>query len=404
MPEYAQESFVAAPRPVAPAPRTDFLPFAPPTLGEEEIAEVVDTLRSGWLSTGPKTLRFEQDFAGAIGAETGLALSSCTAGLHLALMALGIQPGDEVITTPYTFCATANVIEHMGAKTILADVQPDTLNIDPACVEAAVSGNTRAIIVVHLGGHPVDLDEIRAIAAPRGIPIVHDAAHALPAHYRGEVIGSGTELTAFSFYATKNLTTAEGGMLVGDPEMVERARVLSHHGMSRDSWQRYSRSGNWYYEVVEAGFKCNMTDIQASLGLWQLKRLPGFHRRRGEVAAAYTAAFARHPALEPPASRPYVGHGWHLYVLRLRPEALRIGRDGFLEELAGRNIGASVHFIPIHMHPYYRNRYGWAEGDFPVAADSYHRALSLPLHPGLSVQDVQDVIGTVLGIVEDNSA
>jgi dTDP-4-amino-4,6-dideoxygalactose transaminase len=264
MPEFAQEPAPDKPYFVEPVLHTDFLPFAPPTLGEEENAEVVDTLRSGWLSTDPKTKRFEQEFSGALGAETGLALSSCTADLHLALSVLDIESGDEAITTPYTFCATANTIEHVGAKTVLADVEPDTLDIDPAAVEAAITGRTRAIMVVHLAGHPVYLDEIRAIAGRRGIPSIQDAAHSLSASYRGEAIASHTDFTAFSFYATKNLTTAEGGMLVGDSGLVEKARVLSLHGMSRGSWRRYARSGNWYHEIVEPGFKHNIMDIQAA--------------------------------------------------------------------------------------------------------------------------------------------
>lgn len=403
MPQPTHRSSIAKPRFVKPALRSEFLSFAPPNLGDEEIAEVVDTLRSGWLSTGPKTKRFERDFAHSVGAQTGVALSSCTAGLHLSLMALGVGPGDEVITTPYTFCATANVIEHVGATTILADVQPDTLNIDPERIKTAISERTRAVIVVHLAGHPVDLSEIRAVTAPRGIPVIQDAAHSLPATYRGEKIGSGPELTAFSFYATKNLTTAEGGMLLGDPELVEKCRILSLHGMDHDSWQRYTRCGSWFYEVVAPGFKYNMTDIQASLGIWQLVRLEGFHRRRAEIAAAYTTAFSEHPALGPPVTRPYVGHAWHLYILRLHPDGLRIGRNEFIEELGSRNIGTSVHFVPIHMHPYYRDRYGWAENDFPIAAANYRRAISLPLHPGLSDQDVEDVIEAVLDVAEAHS-
>jgi dTDP-4-amino-4,6-dideoxygalactose transaminase len=372
-------------------------------VGEEEIAEVVDTLRSGWISTGPKTKRFESEFATYVGTDAALALASCTAGLHLALAALGVGPGDEVITTPYTFCSTANVIEHVGATTVLADVQPDTLNIDPAAVDAAITARTKAIVAVHLAGHPADLDEIHSAAEPHEIAVVQDAAHSLPALYRGRRIGSDTDLTAFSFYATKNLTTAEGGMLTGASDLVEQARVLSLHGMNRDAWQRYARSGSWFYEVVSPGYKYNMTDIQASLGVWQLRKLEGFQRRRHQVAAAYTEAFSQHECFEVPTVRSYVTTAWHLYVLRLRTSALTIDRAQFIQELAARNIGTSVHFIPIHVHPYYSGKYHWSPHDFPIAFDSYERAISLPLHPGLSDADVADVVHAVIDVADKHT-
>jgi len=251
----------------APARRNQFLPFSPPLLGEEEIREVVDTLRSDWITTGPKTKRFEGEFAEHLGAPSALALSSCTAGLHTALATLGVGPGDEVITTPLTFTASVNVIEHVGARPVLVDVEPDTLNLSPAAVEAAVSWNTSAILPVHYAGHPVDLDPIADIARRFDLALVEDAAHALPARYKGRLIGSGDNPVSFSFYATKNLTTAEGGMLTGGAAFLERARVLSLHGMSRDAWKRYDKGGSWRYEVLAPGFKYNMTDIQASLGL-----------------------------------------------------------------------------------------------------------------------------------------
>lgn len=381
------------------ARRREFLLFSPPAIGEEEIAEVIDTLRSGWITTGPKTHRFEREFAAFQGAPAVLALNSCTAGLHLALVALGIGPGDEVITTTLTFSATANVIEHVGARPVLVDVEPDTLNLSPAAVECAITSRTRAIIVVHYGGHPADLDGIRALAYPRGVEIIEDAAHALPASYRGVRIGAGDNPVSFSFYATKNLTTGEGGMLTGTPGLIERARVLSLHGMDRDSWKRYSRAGGWAYDVVAPGFKYNMTDIQAALGLAQLRKLSVFQRRRREIVAAYNAAFGVVPALELPVERPEVEHSWHLYVLRLQPAALRISRDEFIDELKARNIGTSVHFIPVHLHGYYRKRYGYLPGAFPVAEESYRRMFSLPLHPTLSEEDVGHVIGAVLDVV-----
>ena len=381
-----------------------FLPFSPPLIGEEEIAEVVDTLRSGWISTGPKTKLFEAEFAQFVGAPAALGVNSCTAALHLALLCHGIGPGDEVITTPMTFCATANVIEHVGATLVLADIEPDTLNIGPAQVETAITPRTRAIIPVHYAGHPVDMVPLCDLAARHGLHIIEDAAHALPAHYRGEMIGRGAHLTAFSFYATKNITTAEGGMLVGDPALIEEAQVLSLHGMNRDAWQRYGKGASWHYDVMCPGWKYNMTDIQASLGMWQLRKLPGFHQRRREVVQAYNEAFADHEALELPVTRPDVEHAWHLYPIRIRPEALREGRDHIIEELATRNIGTSVHFIPIHLHPYYREKYGFQPGDFPVAYSNYLRLISLPLNAGMTDGDVDDVIAAVLDILDQHGA
>ena len=381
-------------------PRGEFLAFSPPTVGEEEIAEVVDTLRTSWITTGPKTKRFEGEFASYVKAPGALALNSCTAGLHTALSVLGIKRGDEVITTPITFAASVNVIEHVGARPVLVDVEPDTLNIDPEAVAKAVTRRTRAILPVHFAGHPVELDALHDIASARRLAIVEDAAHALPARYRGKLIGSGENPVAFSFYATKNLTTAEGGMLTGSPDFLERAAIMSLHGMSRDAWKRYGKGGNWFYEILTPGFKYNMTDIQASIGLRQLARLAGFQQRRREVVAAYRDAFIAHPAFELPTERPHVEHAWHLYVLRLRPGTLRISRAQFIDELTARNVGTSVHFIPIHLHPFYRDRYGYKPKDFPVAHAAYERMFSLPLHPGLSESDVDDVIGAVLDVAD----
>jgi len=378
------------------------LPFSPPLIGEEEISEVVDTLRSDWITTGPKTKRFEKEFAAYLDAPGALALNSCTAGLHTALATLGIGPGDEVITTPMTFAASVNVIEHVGAQPILVDVEPDTLNIDPALVAAAITPRTRAVLPVHFAGHPADLDPIAELATTHRLAVVEDAAHALPARYRNRPIGAGGNPAAFSFYATKNLTTAEGGMLTGDAEFLDRARVVSLHGMSRDAWKRYERGGSWFYEVVLPGFKYNMTDIQAALGLWQLRKLAGFQERRRAVVRMYDEAFGQNDALELPARRPEVEHAWHLYVLRLRPGALRIHRDEFIEELRQRNIGTSVHFIPIHVHPYYRDKYHYQPDSFPVAYGNYQRMLSLPLNPRLADGDVHDVIEAVLDVVRQH--
>jgi dTDP-4-amino-4,6-dideoxygalactose transaminase len=376
--------------------RREFLLFSPPAVGQEEIDEVVDTLRSGWITTGPKTQQFEAAFRDRVEAPSALALNSCTAGLHLGLLALGVRAGDEVITTPMTFCACANVIEHLGATPRLVDVEPDTLNIDPVAIEAAVTPRTRAIMPVHYAGHPADLDPIYDIACHRGLGVIEDAAHGLPARYKGRLIGSGPNPVSFSFYATKNLTTGEGGMLTGEPELLAQARRLGLHGMSRDAWKRYGPGGSWFYQIEEPGFKYNMTDVQAAMGLAQLRKLDRFQQRRREVAASYNAAFEGIDSLEVPAERPEVEHAWHLYVLRLRPEALRISRDQFIEELAARNIGTSVHFIPIHLHPYYRQKYEYAPAAFPTALGNYHRLLSLPLHPRLTDEDVGDVVTAVL--------
>lgn len=383
--------------PSAPEARRTFLPFSPHAVGEGEIAAVVDVLRSSWITTGPRTRAFEREFAGTVRAPGALALNSCTAALHLALVALGVGEGDEVITSPLTFAASVNVIEHVRAKPVLVDVEPDTLTIDPAGVERAVTSRTRAVIPVHFAGHPADLGALEAIAEPRRIPLLEDAAHAFPAHYRGRPVGQNN-LAAFSFYATKNLTTAEGGMLTGPPELIDRARVLSLHGMDRDASRRYERGGSWRYDVLAPGYKYNMTDIAAAIGLVQLARTDAMHERRRAIVAAYLDAFADDEAFELPVEHADVRHAWHLFVLRLRPGALRIDRDRFIDELTARNIGTSVHFIPIHLHPFYRDRYGFAPQDFPVAFGNYGRALSLPLTPALSDGDVSDVIQAVLDV------
>jgi len=380
--------------------RTKFLQFSPPSISREEIDEVVDTLSSDWITTGPKTKRFEQEFAAYLGADAALALNSCTAGLHLALAVLGIGSGDEVITTPLTFCSTVNVIEHVGARPLLVDVDAETLNISPSSVEKAITPRTRAVMPVHYTGHPCEMDEIMNIAGERRLFVVEDAAHALSAQYKGKTIGTIGDLTAFSFYATKNLTTAEGGMLTGERGLIEQARSLSLHGMNRDAWKRYDKGGSWYYEVESPGFKYNMTDIQASIGLQQLKKLNGFQQRRQEIVRKYNEAFASCPCVQVPVQRPYVKHAWHLYTLRLNLDTLKIGRDRFIEELKERNIGTSVHFIPIHLHPYYREKYGFQPEDFPVAYSNFLRLISLPLYPRMSDHDADDVIEAVLDVAE----
>lgn len=392
--------------------RSEFLHFAPPLIGEEEIEEVVQTLRGGWLTTGPRTQQFETEFAQYVGAPSALALNSATSAMHVALAALGIGEGDAVVSTTMTFASTIHVIEHQRARPILVDVEKDTLNIDPEQIEAAVkrTPNVKAILPVHLYGHPSDMAAIYDIAQRNGLAVVEDAAHSLPARYQGRMIGAPQpgfdfpNLFAFSFYATKNLTTGEGGMLTGPPALLEDARVWSLHGMSRDAFKRYTAEGSWRYEVVLPGFKYNMPDLQAAIGIHQLKRLEKMQRRREAIVAQYDEALGHMEQLETPVARPGVESAWHIYLLRLRPGRLKIDRNVFIEELRERNIGASVHFIPVHLHPYYRDRYGFRPQDFPVAQSNFERMLSLPLSPAHSDQDVADVIEAVTDIVHQHRA
>lgn len=373
--------------------RDSFLPFSPPCLDDDEIAEVTDSLRSGWITTGPKCKAFESAFAARLNSPAAVAVSSCTAALHTALAVLGLGPGDEVVTSCLTFCSTVGVIEHVGATPVLVDTEPDTLNLDPAAVAAAVTDRTRVILPVHYGGHPCDMAPLRKIAAKHGLEIVEDAAHALPARYGDQWIGQGQNPVAFSFYATKNLTTAEGGMLTGSPEFIEKARVASLHGMSKDAWKRYDKGGSWYYEVVMPGFKYNLPDVLAAIGLAQLRKLDRMQARRREAVVRYGEAFADLP-LVLPVERDGVESAWHLYPVRLSDEAA-VSRNALIERLAAANIGTSVHFIPIHFHPYYQEKYGWREGMFPVAEDAFGRVVSLPMHGGLAEADQGDVIGAL---------
>ncbi len=382
-------------------PRTTFLPFALPHITQAEIDEVVDTLRSGWLTTGPKTKRFEREFAGRVGAPHALAVNSATAAMHLALDALGLQPDDEVIVPVYTFTATAEVVVYFRARPVFVDVDPVTCNLNPTQLVKCITPRTKAIIVVHVAGLPAEMDTILAIARAHNLPVVEDAAHAFPAQYRGRMIGSISDMTAFSFYATKTLSTGEGGMLTtANPEYAERVAMMTLHGISRDAWKRYSAEGSWYYEVLQAGYKYNMTDLAAALGLHQLARSEWLLARRQAIARRYTEAFSQWPEVETPPNPAHVGHAWHLYILRLRLERLTITRDAFIRALTQANIGASVHFIPLHLHPFYRKTYQLMPDDFPVALHSYQRAISLPIYPGMTDEDVEDVIATVEQIVE----
>ncbi|GAB4471722.1 MAG: DegT/DnrJ/EryC1/StrS family aminotransferase [Anaerolineae bacterium] len=388
------------PTEITPPARKEFLPFCLPDIGEEEIEEVAQVLRSGWITTGPRTREFERRLGEYVGARHAIAVNSCTAALHIALAALGIGPGDEVVTSPMTFCSTVNVIVHLGGTPVFADIGSD-YNIDPAEIERRITPRTRAIIPVHYSGQPCRMDDILACARDHGLRVVEDAAHAIGASYHGRMVGAIGDITAFSFYATKNLTTAEGGMITtDDDDLAERMRLLALHGISKDAWKRYTSEGSWYYEVIYAGYKYNMTDIQAALGIHQLARLEQFLEARRQIVARYNDAFSEMPELQTPVVHDDLCHAWHLYVIQLNLERLTINRAQFIEALRAENIGTSVHFIPVHLHPYYRERYGFKPGDYPMTERIYERILSLPLYPKMSEQDIRDVIAAVTRIVQ----
>lgn len=386
---------------------TPFLPFALPDIGEEEIAEVVDALRSGWVTTGPKTRQFEADFAQYLGSSEAdplqaISVNSATAGLHLALEAIGIQPGDEVITTPYTFTASAEVIRYLGAHPVFVDIDPATFNIDPEKIEAAITPRTRAIIPVHFAGLACDMTRILQLARQHGLKVVEDAAHTLPSRHRGALIGTlQSDATVFSFYATKTITTGEGGMVVmRDKALAQRCRTMRLHGINRDAFDRYvSKTPAWYYEVVAPGFKYNLTDIASALGIQQLKKADRFQQRRQQMAERYNAALADLPLILPPkATIAGDSHSWHLYVLQVRPEA-GINRDQLIQAMADRGIGCSVHFIPLHLQPYWRDTYVLKPEDFPNALQVYQGAFSLPLYTRMSDADVERVIAALRDIL-----
>ncbi len=383
----------------------NFLPFALPDIGEEEIAEVVDSLRSGWLTTGPKTQRFEREFADFIGSDIqALAVNSATAGLHLVLEAFGIGPGDEVITTPYTFTATAGVIRHLGADPVFVDIDPKTFNLDPAKIERAITERTKAIIPVHFAGLACDMQPIIEIARRHGLRILEDAAHALPSTYHNRLIGTlDTDATVFSFYATKTITTGEGGMIVTrDEAIAERCRTMRLHGISRDAFDRYtSTKPSWHYEVIAPGFKYNLTDIASSIGLQQLKKAWRFQERRQEMAERYDAELAGLPITLPPQPENGDLHSWHLYAIRLRDSA-GINREDFIQQMSARGIGCSVHFIPLHLHPYWQKAYDLQPHDFPAAWRAYEQAVSLPLYTRMTDDDQTRVIEAVKDVLTGN--
>lgn len=402
--------------------RTTFLPFALPDIDETELIQVKESLETGWITTGPKTRQFEEEFAARVGARYAVAVNSCTAAMHLALDAVGLSAGDEVITTPYTFAATAEVIQYFKAKPVFVDICEEDFNINTSLIEQALTDRTRAIIPVHIAGFPADLDTIYSLAKKYGLAVIEDAAHAFPAKYKHRAIGrtgkASRSAVCFSFYATKTMTTGEGGMIcTDDSRLAERCRFMSLHGISKDAWKRYTAEGSWYYEIIAPGFKYNMTDIAAGMGLAQLAKGNKMWKRRREIAGEYYRVFTKCPELhlppDPEVSVTYSDrnklnrkerdgyqHAWHLYMLRLNSEKLSIDRSAFIEELKKRNIGSSVHFIPLHMHPYYRDAYGYRPEDYPVAYQEYSREISLPIFSKMNNADVQDVIEAVLDIIE----
>lgn len=383
-----------------PPVRPSFLPFHRPSMGQEEEAEVVDTLRSGWLTTGPRTQRFEQEFARFLGARRALGVTSCTAAMHLGLVALGIGPGDEVITSPITFPATANVIVHVGATPVFTDVEPHTLNLDVKQLEARITPRTRAIMPVHFAGHPCRMDTLMEIARHYRLAVVEDCAHAIESTLHGRHMGTWGDVGAFSFYPTKSMTTAEGGMLVtANADLAGRIEVLRLHGISRDAWKRYGHEGYRHWETLSAGFKYNMYDLQAALGLAQLPKLERFWARRHAIVEAYDAAFGSMPEIGRLAIQESVRPAYHLYVIVLRTEELSRSRDEILDAIQKENIGVGVHFRALHLQPFYRDTYGFTPGHLPVAEDVTDRILSLPLYPAMTDDDVADTIAAVTRVI-----
>lgn len=382
----------------------NFIPFHRPSIGKEELDAVQKVLASRWLTSGPAVQQFEREFAKYIGCKHALAVNSATAALHLALDAIGLSPGDEVLVPTYTFTSTAEVVTYFGARPVLCDSVRGAFNIDPADAEQRVTQKTRAIIPVHIAGEPCDLDAIHRIAEQHDLRVIEDAAHALPASFRGKRIGTTSELTAFSFYATKTITTGEGGMLTTDnDDFAQRVARMRLHGISGDAWKRYSKEGSWYYEILDAGYKTNLCDLLAALGSAQLAKCDDFARRRRSIAEIYRSSFADLEELDnPPAPTDGIEHAWHLFILRIRPETMSLNRNQFVDELKRSGIGASVHFIPLHLHPFYRSAYGYKRGDLPHAEEAYSCCLSLPIFPDMSSAEIDRVVRSVSEIVYKN--
>ncbi len=377
------------------------VPFHRAAVGEQEAQAAADVVRSGWITMGSRTIEFEEKFAAYVGAKHAIGVCSGTAGLHLALDAIGLKQGDEVLVPTTTFTASAEVVVYFKAKPVLVDVNAASLCIDPADAERRITPRTRAIIPVHLGGHPCEMEAIGDLAKQHGLRVIEDAAHSLPASYRGLRVGAISEQTVFSFYATKPITTGEGGMVTTDNDaLAARMRVMRLHGISQDAWKRYTAEGTWRYEVIDSGYKYNPTDIQSAIGIVQLGRCDAMNAERAEIASRYNKAFAGERALEVPTISANCESAWHLYILRLHLELLTINRNEMIEKLKERGIGTSVHFIPLHMHPFYRDAYGYKSKDFPVASREYERYLSLPIFPGMTGPQIDYVIENVLGIVK----
>ncbi len=381
----------------------NFMPFALPDIGEEEIKEVVNSLQSGWLTTGPKARQFENDFARYLGGSVqALAVNSATAGLHLALEAIGIKPGDEVITTTYTFTSSAEVIRYLGAHPVFVDIDPETLNINTSLIEQAITSRTKAIIPVHIAGLPCDMSSILAVARKHNLKIVEDAAHAFPVHYQDKFIGTlSSDVTVFSFYATKTITTGEGGMVVtANPEIAKRCSIMRLHGIDRDAFDRYtSEKPSWYYEIVAPGFKYNMTDIAASIGIHQLKKAQIFKEKRTNIAKCYLEAFKDLPVVLPATPKQGEDHAWHLFILRLA-ESAPLSRNDFIQKMSEAGVGCSVHFIPLHMQPYWQKTYNLQEKNYPIATKAYKAVISLPIYTKMTDKDVDKVIKTVRSLLK----
>ena len=379
-----------------------FLPFHVPLIEEEDIQAVTNALRSNWITTGPKVKQFEQEFERFTQAPHAVAVNSGTAALHVALRAIGVKEGDEVLVPTMTFAATAEVVVYLRARPIFVDCSAEHFNIDPDQIESNLTPRTKAIMPVHFAGHPCDMDRLLEIAKTFNLRIVEDAAHALPSFYRGRMVGTIGDITCFSFYATKTITTGEGGMATtSNEEYADHMRILSLHGISKDAWNRYSATGSWRYEILEAGYKYNLTDLQAALGLVQLGKCETMWRRRAAIAEKYRRALASFDGFQVPAVRPNIQHAWHLFVILVDPEVLRIHRDQIIEKLRQRGIGTSVHFIPLHLHPYYQQNWGYRPGEFPHAERHYARCLSLPIYPRMSDEDVDYVIENLKDIADE---
>ena len=380
--------------------RSDILQFAQASLDDNEFEEMVDTLKSGWLTYGPKSIRFEKLFSDYIGVKNSIAVNSCTSGLHLSLLALGIGPGDEVITTDLTFVATCEVILHVGATPILVDID-DTFNIDITKIEKVITDKTKAIIPVHFGGQPCQMDEILKIKKKYNISIIEDAAHASGSKYKDQKIGQIGDVTIFSFYANKNMTTGEGGIVTtNNSKIAEKVRTLSLHGISKDAWSRFSEKGKWYYEVTELGYKYNFTDIQASLGIHQLDKLDSFNAKRSNIAEKYTTSFTNNNVIKMPRQINHIINSWHLFPVIIEFTKLSIGRDFFIKALEAEGIKTSVHYVPIHMQPFYKIKYSFLDNDYPIALNYYKNIISLPIYPDMDNKDTNSVIKAVNKIIK----